>query len=469
MKRLLFSLGLMSVLGPSLGLAQGVDAPTSVPVTITGEGIVAPSGGEQSVLYVAGSVVGDDSSALLFAVNPCVGAHPCHACTLQLQLGQSYTFQFSGCWLSSVVADFTVQSNYTVLINGRVQSSISFSVSGNNWNEPVTICVVGSGQYSGRAGSCTSIISGEIYWQVALGGLENGGSAGSITLIDPGTEGSWSAAFTPADLQYASPSAEVIPFTDGSGNLRQILANQADVDIVTISSNFYELRFYNPSQLQGSGFPYTFSGLPYVTYQITQVGTGTELQITSITHLASGLSTGSLSSTQPDPGTQALARIATTTLTLTGSGTSGDPYVWTLNDWNTSGQTQLVQEQRTWGSNSTGPTEVRVVSPPAGTEVTTVSKQYVLTGFGQLLTSLQRGSSSTAVTTNYAYGSYGLLQSVATVDGRGRVRFMQGVLDHPENREQAAPTHQRIPAPRALRADAAPMCTACSSASMPRI
>ncbi|HEY8993102.1 MAG TPA: hypothetical protein VIM71_00325, partial [Lacunisphaera sp.] len=39
-------------------------------------------------------------------------------------------------------------------------------------------------EYSGRAGVATSLTSGRIYWQVALGSLANGSSAGSLAIID---------------------------------------------------------------------------------------------------------------------------------------------------------------------------------------------------------------------------------------------------------------------------------------------
>jgi RHS repeat-associated protein len=272
-----------------------------------------------------------------------------------------------------------------------------------------------------RAGAATSITSGQVRWQVALGSLKNGNPAGSIVISDPATGiGStpWSALFTSAALQYLSPSAEIVAYSDASGNLRQILANQAYIDIVTVSSTSYRIDFYAPCSLTGQNYtpstPYVFSGSPYVSYLIRQGGTATTFQVLeSIRNL-----------------TTSTLRYQITTLARTG--TALNNFQWILDDWNdcdstgaiTAGQ-QLREEKRVWGGTATNLTETMTRYKPTQSADLTVNNAYQQFNWGmQLVSSTLGGSNPTPAnifnpitTGTTTSATYGLLQSTVSATG----------------------------------------------------
>jgi len=271
----------------------------------------------------------------------------------------------------------------------------------------------------GRAGVASSITSGQVRWQVAMGSLKNGTTAGSMVIADAGTQASWSGIFTPAALQYLSPSAEIVCNKDGAGQLRQILTNQAYIDIVTKSSTSYQIDFYPPSSLGAQVYapstPYVFSGTPYVSYLIKQGGTATTLQIQSTTrNLANGT----------------VARYAVTTLTRTG--TAVNNYTWVLDDWNdcdvngnvTAGQ-QVREEKRVWGGTASNPTETITVYTPGNAADLTVNNMCQVFNWGQQVVSTTSGSTNPtpASTSNFvttgttASPSYALPVSTVSAEG----------------------------------------------------
>jgi len=274
-----------------------------------------------------------------------------------------------------------------------------------------------------RVGTASPITSGQVRWYLGLGTLKNGNSAGAIAIADVGTEtGStpWSALFTNAALQYLSPSAEVIVEKDASGNIRQILADQAYVDVVTKSSTSFQIDFYAPCSLTGQTYspttPYTFSGTPFVSYLVRQGGTATTFQILST---ARNVPSG------------AIARYAVTTLTRTG--TAINNFQWVLDDWNDSDSsgnvtagTQMREEKRVWSGTTTDPVEtVTVYTPGSSTIDLTTTNTYHVYSWGMQCVAHSQGSLNPTPAETYSYitagdktsSSYGLLQS--TVDSNG--------------------------------------------------
>ncbi len=90
-----------------------------------------------------------------------------------------------------------------------------------------------------RAGVATALATERTLWQVSLGTLSNGESAGAIAFIDVGAGSNISSIFSPNGLVYDPPSSEVQvtynPSTVASpyvpGTIRQILAPQVCVDV----------------------------------------------------------------------------------------------------------------------------------------------------------------------------------------------------------------------------------------------
>jgi hypothetical protein len=206
-----------------------------------------------------------------------------------------------------------------------------------------------------EAGSTTQLMIGRIYWQLGLGGLRNGKAAGSIAIVDAGASSSWSALYTPSALQYEAPSDEIVVLRASGNVLRQVIANQAVVDIVTVSSTAYDIGLYHPAQASGSGTTVrTFTGNPYLKYRVEQGATSTTLKITSETR----------NTTAANSWTASVVRTAVTTLARTGS--SWPNYTWTRSDWNTSGQTQLAEQVTTSSAPSTANVEILVVGGGGG-------------------------------------------------------------------------------------------------------
>lgn len=265
-----------------------------------------------------------------------------------------------------------------------------------------------------QASADISQATGKIDWRVSLGSLRNGASAGEIALIDAGFMSDWSALYTPALLDYEALSSEVQVYRNG-GWIRQVIANETAVDVVTLSSTAYELRFYNPAQLQGTEAPYDFSGQPYTVYKIERDGGAgaTKLKITRKCYNI------------PDTATTGLAAARTETMSIERSGTTWPNYDWTHSAWTVEGQTALVQRTVDSGGTAAARTESVAVRIPGGNIATSASRNFAVKPWGEVVTSEKLGSASTnGPTADFVYyedalqpGSYSFLKSMTTGSG----------------------------------------------------
>jgi RHS repeat-associated protein len=262
--------------------------------------------------------------------------------------------------------------------------------------------------WDGRAGMASQIeVDPMPHWQVALGSLMNGSSAGSLLVFE--NHKSPGAAATPVTLCYypvvSSPEVAVYYSAQNAAApevpyaIRQVITKEAAVDVVTLSATSYELNFYRPSQLQGGSFPYTFSGSPYVTYTIGV--------------LTSGLGgIGITSTTTTNTGT--IARTATTTFTQT------NVLDWTKNNW-TSGAV-LSSETSSWSSSYEN--EIIEIAQPGQVPAEYIYKNYGGNFLLALLSNEVDGSTA-SLATGYTYyssstnpGAFGHIQSITHPDGR---------------------------------------------------
>lgn len=282
-----------------------------------------------------------------------------------------------------------------------------------------TVRLMGSREQQFMAtGAATQLMVGRIYWQVGLGALRNGKAAGSLSIVDAGASANWSVLSTISALHYESPSPEIIVVPKAGGLMRQIVANQAVVDIVTstedasLTASQYELRFYHPDQATGTDLDVrTFTGQSYLTYRVEQGETATTLKITSTTR-----------NTASPNWTGGVARTAVTTLARTG--TSWPDFIWTRSDWNTSGATQVAEQIIDSGGTTAARTDTLVVQPGGGgDDATTLARQYQLYGWGEELVGSTAGSTN-PMTTTYDYwddpaevGRYGFLKSIESPGG----------------------------------------------------
>ena len=279
-----------------------------------------------------------------------------------------------------------------------------------------------------RAGTAQHMSNGHLNWGVSLGSLPNGSSAGSLMVIDSGFSSDWSALVTPTRLSYSAPASSGIgiyksPSTASwpeiPGALRQVFSGEVLADIVTLPntvspapSTAYEIRLYARSAVDplSTGFPYGITGSPFVVYKIEQIGTGNKLQITSKTY----------------NGGYPASPLRTALASLERTGTWPN-FVWTANDWNTSGQAQLVQDVRTGTGFVTNNSATdysyscsHSMQIPGGAVAVSGTTAYQMFPWGEEVVS----ETSAGRTTNYLYytdpndqNSYSRLKSMSVAGG----------------------------------------------------
>lgn len=170
----------------------------------------------------------------------------------------------------------TAPNGYRLFIDGVERSTLE--VNGESHSYIVRLVAPNPDPVVVRAGESSSLQGEGINWRVGLGALRNGNSAGFLELLNAGNGSSWAAVYTPAALHYRKYWSEVLIHRVGN-QIRQIIANEAAVDVVTLNSTSYELRFYNPTQVVGSSGLRTFTGEPFVTSKIEQGSTATTLKL----------------------------------------------------------------------------------------------------------------------------------------------------------------------------------------------
>jgi YD repeat-containing protein len=254
-----------------------------------------------------------------------------------------------------------------------------------------------------------------VYWQLALGSLRNGQSAGNIAIAHHGSKDDWAPLYTPAMLSYESASDEVAIYRVND-IIRQVIANEVAVDIVTLSSTSYEMRCYTPSQVAAipSTFPRAFNGDPFITYRIEQDGSATALKFTKEARDVTSASSGF-----------PVARREIMTVTRTGT---WPHFSWTRSAWTLENQTQVAATTTigSAGANDTRKEQISVYDPASNTTAFVLERTYAnLPEAVEVVASETRGSSAgSPETTNLQYitnimdENNGLLESVSWTGGR---------------------------------------------------
>ncbi len=439
-------LALAGLMFPNGSPAQ--DAPVGVSVRFSADAQVMNGGYSDPANLVLSTAVTpsfDQPSGILYLVGTApsnapgtVDARPAGATGLDpkprqhfgyLEPGKLYYVTLEGYAVKDITLYLGAPPGYEIEIAGATRSV--YTVRGPLFGAaivPVRVYRPGS-ILSARAGVASSIENGAIRWQVALGGSHGGRSAGALAISESGTSADWSSIFTPAALQYEPPIPEIHVERD-DGKIRQILANEACVDVVALTPTSYELRFFHFKQLtvpivlpvQTAGVR-SFKGYPFVTYRIESEG-AFKLKITSETRQLADIFSpdAPLYSTvigdNNHGGNAPIARTSSTTLERTGTAPG---YAWNLKDWNTVGQTQLVEENRVWGGSSGNRTEEVTV----GSNVSRSTRIYYKYDWGEELVGITKGAAPTpSETTTLEYyeaispvGSYGAVKTRTTTGG----------------------------------------------------
>ncbi|HVX57458.1 MAG TPA: RHS repeat domain-containing protein, partial [Candidatus Saccharimonadales bacterium] len=325
---------------------------------------------------------------------------------VNVQPGAKYTVHINADNIDSGTVFVVPPGGYDVIMDGMYRNAEA---------TPVAVFTIVP-QFQGPPGAAgfASTISGEqVNWRLSLGFLRNGNDAGELRLADTGLESDWSALFTPATLSFATSSAEVYVYQPNN-ILRQIIANQVAVDIVSLNSTSYEIRCYNPDQIQ-SYVPCSFSGCPYVTYRIEK-GTPDATAANDPTAVVLKITRETRNIVDPFQTNVPITRQDVMTLQRTGTSPN---YLWTKNDWTLDGQTPLVSTTIQSGGTNTNRTESITVNGPGAAVAAKLTRAYTYySNCGEVMTGETLGSASPRTATfNYntssSYpGNLGFVSSV---------------------------------------------------------
>jgi YD repeat-containing protein len=205
-----------------------------------------------------------------------------------LKPGRAYicNVQFNAFAASTYSVGFIVPGGYRLLVNGADRDLITVA-SGTGWSSTDYTLEVQPVHDLGRAeaGAFGGIKLGKsVTWDVGLGGLRTGRSAGRIYFKEYDFSGS---PANRARLYYAAPAnvGQITVVRDGPSaqTLRQIMTPQALADLTDLSGDpnaGYQIAFYTPAQATWNGSSYTLSGSPWKTVRMEPTGTAGQCKIT---------------------------------------------------------------------------------------------------------------------------------------------------------------------------------------------
>lgn len=321
---------------------------------------------------------------------------------VRMEVGKTYLVTVYGEFVTSLTFSMSAPTGYRMEMDGLIRNRISVTGIPDFYESTYRVRVLNfvslpGGQANLAPGQSSTLGKTGVFWELGLGSLLNGTSAGNIRISDSALESSWTHLFTTAALNYEPPSTEVTVHRDSSAQLRQIIAPEAVVDVSTASATSYTIKFYHPGQRQGSNYPYTFTGLPFAIYTIEQGSTATAFKITHETR-----DLVSLTDT-----TAGIERTEVTTMARTGSWPT---FTWTRTDWysGSTAQTKAVTVSAGTTSARTETTEIQDAS--TSTVAMKGTKSFsLLSGYGELSTGSSAGTSNSVSATLDRYTTAGVL------------------------------------------------------------
>jgi YD repeat-containing protein len=306
-----------------------------------------------------------------------------------LRPGKLYSLNFAGNAAVTYALSFLTPSGYSIYVDEIPMDLVAGSHSGSfSDNHQIELRPVASSA-RGDAASFSGIEIGKsVTWNIGLGGLRSGSSAGRILFkeLDLLTN----APDSRERLYYAPPGnigqIQVVTDVAAPYALQQIGVPQTVVDLVDdLTYGGYWINFYAASQATWGGTSYTFTGSPWKTIRVESPGTS-QLKITE--------TEGSVS------------RVSKIDLT-SGSIASG-VYQWTLQEGD--GSTWLRTTTHTSSIPAADQRDDVVVVRTGGTSGTIVAKtKYHYFGpaspqtWGEEITEVVADPDTAALTTSYAY------------------------------------------------------------------
>lgn len=189
-----------------------------------------------------------------------------------LKPGKRYTMTMAGSGTGAYEMSFTAPDGYELYIDDEPSDLEDDTISGAFSDDYTLELRPVTAQSGGAWGSFSGVSLGKsITWEIGLGSLRTGTSAGSIVFKE------LSLTTSPASrarLYYDPPPTalgQINVVRDGASNqtLRQIVVPLGFQDFVDLPAGGYEIRFYYWSQVTGwTGALYTFSGTPWKTLKV---------------------------------------------------------------------------------------------------------------------------------------------------------------------------------------------------------
>ncbi|HSE16369.1 MAG TPA: DUF6402 family protein [Pyrinomonadaceae bacterium] len=193
----------------------------------------------------------------------------------------TYQFQVTGA-CATHLNFFQVPEGYYIEVDGKERKTIDKGGAGLGDGDGIWNVVLRKRCKCGEesAGESRGTKLGSIMWDVGLGGLSDGRSAGNISIHAESL-----AAFhsTPAGLIYSPPgyTNEIDVIKNPDNSFRQIKSPATLADIVVTNTEEYEIRFYKHSDVgpKDQNGLYTFSNNPFVTWRVRNPNPGTVSQL----------------------------------------------------------------------------------------------------------------------------------------------------------------------------------------------
>jgi len=227
-------------------------------------------------LYINGTLVTSGTAA-------CDAAQYTRSNTILAGLIQDVTYQIQVTGACSTHLNFfQVPEDYYLEIDGKERKTIDKSGAGLGDGDGVWNVVVRKRCECGRAkaGESSGPQMGSIMWDVGLGDLSDGRSAGHLSIH---AESLAAVHSTPAGLIYSPPgyTNEIDVIKNPDFSLRQIKSPQTLADVVVINNDQYEIRFYKHADVgpKDQNGLYTFSNNPIVTWRVRNPNPGTVSQL----------------------------------------------------------------------------------------------------------------------------------------------------------------------------------------------
>lgn len=319
--------------------------------------------------------------------------------------GKTYTVYFQKSGLSVYGLSFITPEGYAVYVNGSPVDMFTVSGGLNYTTYTLEVKPIASMARVDAATFSGIDVGKAIGWDVALGGLNNGTSAGRILFKQPDLTTGPSSRST---LFYLTPmnNTQITTIIDGSGYLRQVMTPQVLADLVDDGSGGYYINFYIPgTDTSGTGAgntPFTIVSGHTPWRQIHVTSSGSTL----------------MTITETDPGaTDRVSKLSITSGTIASGNygltlQEGDGTTWLRTSTHTSTAYTTPSNYRE---------DVVVVAPAGpGTSVARKTKfRYENPGWGEELTAINADPDTAALVTSFVYETntayYGNYRRIKTI------------------------------------------------------